>query len=447
MVKFFAKRNANIHRLSVSYILVLFFFIFVSVPYANSALLTHGPVVGGVTDSEAKLFLRTGQAASVKIEYSTDPNLLNSLMTNTLQTSYTKDFTTVVTLTGLNPQTTYYLNIYVNGVPQFSSGYPSFKTFPAITDPQQFKFIILTDFRDQIKVTKTFPTFFNASQEGADFVFIGGDFDHSNPTTLSEKRKMFKQLYNPNSLGLGDFMNGILRLMPIVHQWDDHDAGKNNIDKTYPYWKRSYRVFKEYVPTYKLPSGSFGIWQYFQYANVDFFVLDGRSQRDPDIDPDDTNKSMLDGNNLGSTGQLEWLKQGLLHSTARWKIIFSSVVTNPTTKPNDGWAVFQTEWRKLRKFIQDNQIEGIVFISGDLHIGGIDNGTASGFPEMVVPAPNHPRACGTAPSPGNWSEGIYYSSTGPCNGYGVVTVLTNPDRLLLEVKNQDGNTRLSYVVY
>jgi alkaline phosphatase D len=195
-----------------------------------------------------------------------------------------------------------------------------------------------------------------------------------------------------------------------------------------------------------LPSASYGIWQYFQYANVDFFVLDGRSQRDPNTDPDDTNKSMLDGNNLGPVGQLEWLKQGLLNSTARWKIIFSSVPTNPTVKLFDSWGAFQTEWNNLKQFIQTNQISGIVFVSGDLHMGGIDNGNASGFPEMVVPSPNLP-GCLSSDSPGNWSEGIYYNSTGSCKGYGVVTVLINPDRLLFEVKDENGNTRLSYVIY
>jgi len=450
MGKFFTKRNANIHRSYVFYILVLFFLIFSSVPYANSAILTHGPVVGGVTDSKAKVFLKTDQIASVKIEYGTDSNLLNSLMTNTFQTSSTTDFTTFVKLTGLTPLATYYLNVYVNGVPQFSSPYPSFKTFPATTTPQPFKFIILTDFHKQTKVTETVPTFLNASREEADFVFIGGDFDHSNADTVRGKRRMFRQLYNPSSIGLYDFVNGILHGMPIVHHWDDHDAGKNNIDKTYPYWKQSYRVFKEYVPTYKLPSALFGVWQSFQYAHVDFFVLDGRSQRDPDMDPDDSNKSMLDGNNLGINGQLEWLKQGLFSSTAKWKIIFSSVVTNPSTKPHDGWAAFQTEWKNLRNFIQDNHISGIVFISGDLHMGGIDNGVASGFPEVTLPGPNLipplGKDCATS-FPGNWSEGIYFNSAGACNGYGVVTVLTNPDRLLLEVKDENGNIRLSYVIY
>jgi hypothetical protein len=38
-------------------------------------VLTHGPVVGGVTSSSANVFVRTDQAASVVLWYGTDPNL------------------------------------------------------------------------------------------------------------------------------------------------------------------------------------------------------------------------------------------------------------------------------------------------------------------------------------------------------------------------------------
>ena len=49
------------------------------------------------------------------------------------------------------------------------------------------------------------------------------------------------------------------------------------------------------MPSYPLPSVTPGIWQKFSYAQADCFVLDCRSQRDPDADPDNANKSMLDG--------------------------------------------------------------------------------------------------------------------------------------------------------
>ena len=84
---------------------------------------------------------------------------------------------------------------------------------------------------------------------------------------------------------------------------------------------------------------------------------------------------MLDGKNLGATGQLQWLKDRLLASTATWKVIFTSVVTNLGTKYPDGWSGFQTEWNDLKTFINSNGIKGVLFISGDLHLGAIDNGT------------------------------------------------------------------------
>lgn len=432
-----------------SFFILLILFLFPTA--GQSAILTHGPVVGGVDSSNGKVFVRTDVAATVEIEYATDPNLVGSLLTPPLNTASGSDFTVHVPLSGLLTATTYYINVRVNGIGQLAPPFPSFATFALAGSSQDFKFIALTDFRNQNNVTVTWPTFFSAGQEGAKFAFIGGDFDHRNPSTLTSKRKMFKALYDPASLGLADFVNLILRKMPIAHHWDDHDAGLNNIDKTYSNWNLSYQAFNEYTPTYPLiaPPSSFGIWQQFRYAQADFWVLDNRSQRDRNDAPDDVDKSMLNGRNLPtSQSQLEWLKNGLLASTARWKIIFSSVITNPSTKCPDGWCGYQTEWNALKTFIQTNGITGIVFVSGDLHMGGIDNGIASGFVEMTVPQPNDEGTtrCSSA-NPGNWSEGRYFNLAGPCNGYSVVTVLTNPDRVLLEVKDQNGIVKVTYTVF
>ena len=409
-----------------------------------SQVLTHGPVVGGATDSTANVFVRTDQEASVVLWYGTDPNLETYLISDTFQTSSANDFTEIIPLANLTAEMTYYMKVVVNGVPQSASPYPSFVTFAPSGSIRTFNFIVLTDFGTVPFLQQSVQTFASAASENPAFAFIGGDFDHRNPQTLDTKRQMFKDLYDANTPYMGDFVNLILRKTPIMHQWDDHDSGLNNIDKTYPNWDLNQQVFQEYVPSYPLPSVSPGIWQKFSYAQADCYVLDGRSQRDPDGDPDNANKSMLDGNNLGATGQLQWLENGLLTSTARWKIIFTSVITNPSTKRNDGWGAFQTEWNSLRDFINTNNIKGVVFISGDLHLGAIDNGTQSGFPEMCVASANSygDRHCATA-AYGTWSEGYY---DGDCAGYGSINISRDPDQLTLQAKDEYGIAHVFYTL-
>ena len=407
-------------------------------------VLSHGPVFGGVTEAKANVFVRTNTAATVALQYSTDPGLRNPSTTSQFPAAVEHDFTTTVPLTGLTPETTYYVNVLVNGAPQLTQPYPAFTTFPVPGTSRAFNFVVMADFRPVNKLQGEVQTYASASAEQPAFVFIGGDFDQRNPQTLEDRREMYKSLYDPDTPLMSGFAPLILWHMPIVHQWDDHDAGLNNVDKNYADWDLAQQAFEEYVPTYRLPEIKPAIWQTFQYAQADFFVLDCRSQRDPGTDPDGPNKSMLDGNALGPTGELAWLENGLLTSTAKWKIIFTSVITNPTTKQNDAWGAYQTEWNVLKNFILTREITNVVFISGDLHLGAIDNGTTAGFPEMCVSGANQIGTgnCATARQ-GIWSEGYYDKD---CAGYGLVTVLQNPDRIALQAVDQFGVIRVSHTV-
>jgi len=406
--------------------------------------LTHGPVFGDVTEAQANVFVRTSEAATVVLEYSTDPGLQNPFRTGQFLTNDQHDFTTIVPITGLMPETTYYVNVLVNDAPQFDQPYPMFTTFPVPGTSRAFSFVVLSDFRTVEQIESEVQTFASASAEQPAFAFIGGDFDHRNPQTLEARREMFKSLYDSDTPLMSEFAPLILRRMAIVHQWDDHDSGLNNLDKNYPDWDLAQQAFEEYVPSYPLPLIKPGIWQHFWYAQAECFVLDCRSQRDPGTDPDGPDKSMLDGNNLGPTGELAWLENGLRASTAKWKIIFTSVITNPSAKENDAWGAYQTEWSALKNFILTNNITNVVFISGDLHLGAIDNGTAAGFPEMCVSGANYvgDGGCATA-GKGFWSEGYY---DGDCAGYGLVSVSQNPDRIVLQAADQFGVVHVSYTV-
>jgi len=95
-------------------------------PATLGQTLTHGPVVGGVFGAVANVFLRTSDVATVAIRYGTDPNLMTYSVSSSFTTSLTNDFTKIIPLSGLSPETKYYLNVTINGTPVLTAPYPSF---------------------------------------------------------------------------------------------------------------------------------------------------------------------------------------------------------------------------------------------------------------------------------------------------------------------------------
>jgi hypothetical protein len=66
-------------------------------------VLTHGPVVGGVTSSKASVFLRSDQEASVALCYGTIRISNTCQMSETYQTRSARDFTKIIRPSGLIP--------------------------------------------------------------------------------------------------------------------------------------------------------------------------------------------------------------------------------------------------------------------------------------------------------------------------------------------------------
>ena len=157
--------------------------------FALGQVLTHGPVVGGVTASDANVFVRTDQVATVEVHYGTDPNLATYSTSQSFDTDPASDFTKIIPLAGLTAETTYYLDVAVNGVPQLAAPYPSFTTFPPSGSARNFSFIVLTDFTTHRFLTEPSQTFASAAATNPAFAFIGGDFDHRNPATSDDKRR------------------------------------------------------------------------------------------------------------------------------------------------------------------------------------------------------------------------------------------------------------------
>jgi phosphodiesterase/alkaline phosphatase D-like protein len=80
---------------------------------ARAVTLTHGPVTGGVGATDAKVFTRTSGAATVAVQYSVDPGLAGAQISPSVVTDSSSDYTSIIRLSSLLPETTYYLNVLV----------------------------------------------------------------------------------------------------------------------------------------------------------------------------------------------------------------------------------------------------------------------------------------------------------------------------------------------
>jgi alkaline phosphatase D len=407
------------------------------------AAMTDGPLVGAVDAVSAKVFIRTDRKAPVAIEYSTSPALSDSSMTPSFKTVKANDFTAIVPILGLLPETTYYYRVLVGGEAQQRGIFPSFRTFAATGTAREFEFAVfgdLLDARQQPAVGA--PAYETAAQDFPEFVMQIGDFDHRSPAKIKKMRAMHREVRGPLTAAGADFQQHIASAFPLFHVWDDHDYGANNGDKTFRHKADALKAFREYYPLPDLPNPA-GIWHSFSYAQADFLMLDLRSQRDPVKEGNSPKKSMLDGDNI-TNGQKDWLKGKLASSTATWKFVISSVPFNPTVEKKDGWSEYSDERNELLNFIQTLGITGVIFISADMHFGGaIDDGTNSGLPEMQIPHTNLDAGhSDTTSRPGDWSEGIFTGDNQP--GYGLVHVAA--DHVTLEVKGSDGSVRSSLVI-
>jgi alkaline phosphatase D len=106
--------------------------------------------------------------------------------------------------------------------------------------------------------------------------------------------------------------------------------------------------------------GAFG-WA--RYGDVDFFLLDDRYYRHPNNYPDVPEKSMF------GAAQFEWLKQALLASKARLKIVAGGSQFWNRASRFEGLHQFPQEQKRLADWLVERRIDGVMFLSGDRHFG------------------------------------------------------------------------------
>lgn len=207
--------------------------------------------------------------------------------------------------------------------------------------------------------------FTTMSTTGADFMLWLGDNwytlaqDYHSAWGLADRARRVRAT---------EELQPLLSSMPNYAIWDDHDYGPNNAGSSYILKEETREVFKNYWcnPTYG--ENDKGIYTMLQYHDVSFIMLDDRTWRSSDNMKDSVGGKPNPEKVMFGPQQMRWLKDVLLQSnSSSFKIITTGSQMLNTYSPYDCFYHFPIEFKELIDFIADNDIEGVVFLTGDRH--------------------------------------------------------------------------------
>ena len=317
--------------------------------------LVHGPMLGDLTSNGVKVWIRTDSAAEVAVEVSNEEGI--RIGRYQARTTSGDQFSGVVQVADLEPGTTYYYSVHVEGNRLFERG--SFTTPPA-DEPSQFRI----GFGGGAGYTPWFERMWDtlSTQSFNAFMLLGDNVYIDYPEVPEAQQYCYYRRQSRPEF------RRFSANVPLYAIWDDHDFtvndGEGGPEIDVPVWKRPvWELFANQWPNPSYGGGAAhpGCWFDFSIGDVDFIMLDCRYYRENPKEVDDP--SML------GQYQKNWLQEKLKASTATFKVIASSVPWAKNTKPgsDDTWDGFLNEREEIFSFIVNNEIEGVLLISADRH--------------------------------------------------------------------------------
>jgi len=325
----------------------------------DTTQLIHGPMLGCVTDHSAKFWVRTVDEVPVQVLVSTSDNLNQPIKSNINSTESKKDYTAVVAVNGLKPETRYYYDVLLDGKSSLKPKYPSFRTYLAKGSKARFK----VGFGGGGGYVPPHERIWDVihSYNLTAFLLLGDNvyIDVPQKPNGVHYYTYYRRQSRPE-------FRSLIASTSIYAIWDDHDCGMDDFwmgpyrDK--PSWKMPllYQFQENWNnPTYGSPECPGG-WFNFSIADVEFIMLDCRIYR---TNPYDKNPTML------GPVQKAWLLDQLKKSKATFKVIVSSVPWAFSTKggAHDTWNGFQNERKEIFDFLAENKIDGVILLSADRH--------------------------------------------------------------------------------
>ena len=309
-----------------------------------------GPVVGAVTDHSARIWAYAGPGGSARLVFwpIDRPEDLRELAT---EADPSRRDTLWFELEELEAATTYrYAVVLAAGSPRVRG---RFTTAPPQGRAGRFRLATASCMNPEDNPS----LFYLALAQQPQFLLLLGDNVYADSTHPELQFACHLEMRRVEEFA------GLVRNVPTLAMWDDHDFGPNDSDGTAAGKEGSLASFRAVWPN--PPSlgdpeaDPLGAAFRYSYGDVDFFVLDGRYHRSPNSDPDSPEKTML------GEAQYRWLVESLAASHAPFKLIASGSTWDASR--SDGWFCFATERERLLRELGEREICGMIYLSGDLH--------------------------------------------------------------------------------
>ncbi len=352
-------------------LLILFIIIYSKFILAQQTLLSTGPMVGYTTTREAQIWIQTRSEAEVYVEYFTETASTKKWKSGIQKTKQENYFISKILLDTILPGLTYQYAVYINNTKLEFPYKLQFKTPPVWryqSDPPNFSIATgsgayINDEpydRSGKPYGGEYEIFESIASKKPDVMLWLGDNTYLRAEEWNSKTAI---AYRYTHTRKTPEMQELLATTSNYAIWDDHDAGPNDCDGSFWNIDNALQIFELFWanPSCGLKNTK-GAISYFNYGDADFFLLDNRTHRDADL-YQKQEKTIL-GNQ-----QLEWLKQALASSEAKFKVIvmggqFLNSAARFETYANYG---FEKERNEIIEFIKQHNIKGIFFLSGDRH--------------------------------------------------------------------------------
>ena len=380
----------------------------------SGARLKSGPMLGYSTMKEVLIWVQSDGPASVQIRYWEEGRPETARLTDPVETEKETSYIAHCIADQVSWSKRYSYLVLVDGeeaVPQFREGYER-------AGPIPLSFQTQPRWRHAKAANFSPPDFRVAAGSCAYLNEEGYNWEEGQP--YGGDHQIFESIYEKEPdlmLWLGDniylreadwnsrtgihhrydHFRSLPELRPLfasVHHlaiWDDHDYGPN--DAGYEFWNKeaSLVAFKLYWgnPSYGFAEMS-GTMTFFNWGDVNFYFLDNRYYR-VTAASDPQRFGHLKSHH--GKKQVDWLVDTMAYQQgeddfaypASFNIVLTgSQVLNDRSGRN-GYRNYRKEWQYLIDRIMDAGIDGVIFLTGDVHYTELSREVRTGGGRSEVP--------------------------------------------------------------